>query len=125
MSSDPDDGEPPAAAPNQSAVLRRHLLAALAAPSADGVPPARKVVDALIARACEGDLAAIREIFDRADGKSPPAPAAPEPERKVTFAWKPSQPSQTSQTSRPPSSTTPPAASSSASTSGPSASPAS
>ena len=89
MSSDPDDGEPPAAAPNQSAVLRRHLLAALAAPSADGVPPARKVVDAHIARACEGDLAAIREIFDRADGKSPPAPAPESGERKVTFEWKP------------------------------------
>ena len=89
MSSEPDDGEPAAAAPSPSAVMRRHLIAALAAPSDDGVPLARKVVDALIARAREGDLAAIREIFDRADGKSPPAPAPESGERKVTFEWKP------------------------------------
>jgi len=89
MSSEPDDGEPAAAAPSPSAVMRRHLIAALAAPSDDGVPLARKVVDALIARAREGDLAAIREIFDRADGKSPPAPAPEGGERKVTFEWKP------------------------------------
>ena len=48
MSSEPDDGEPAAAAPSASAVMRRHLIAALAAPSDDGVPLARKVVDALI-----------------------------------------------------------------------------
>jgi len=89
MSTEPDDGEPAAAAPNPSAVMRRHLIAALAAPADDGVPLARKVVDALIARAREGDLAAIREIFDRADGKSPPAPAPEGGERKVTFEWKP------------------------------------
>ena len=91
MSSEPDDGEPAAAAPSPSAVMRRHLIAALAAPADDGVPLARKVVDALIARAREGDLAAIREIFDRADGKSAPAlaPAPESGERKVTFEWKP------------------------------------
>jgi hypothetical protein len=116
MSSEPDDGEPAAAAPSPSAVMRRHLIAALAAPSDDGVPLARKVVDALIARAREGDLAAIREIFDRADGKSPPAPAPDggERERKVTFEWKPTT-----------SSAAPPAPAAPASTNAAGASPAS
>jgi hypothetical protein len=76
--------------------MRAHLMAALAEPAEDGVPVARKIVDALIARAREGDLASIRDVFERADGKPPPAPAAPDGgERKVTFTWLPNQPAAT------------------------------
>ena len=71
----------------------RALLAALEepAPGAD-VPNLRRIVDNLIGKAIDGDLSAIREIFDRIDGKAPAAVAsagagAEEP-RKVLFEWK-------------------------------------
>ena len=71
----------------------RALLAELeeAAPGA-GVPNLRRIVDNLIGKAIDGDLSAIREIFDRIDGKAPAAAAsagtgAEEP-RKVLFEWK-------------------------------------
>ena len=69
----------------------RALLAALEepAPGAD-VPNLRRIVDNLIGKAIDGDLAAIREIFDRIDGKAPAAAAGPgaEEPRKVLFEWK-------------------------------------
>jgi hypothetical protein len=52
------------------------------------VEPGRLIVRRLVARGLNGDMAAIKEIFDRMDGKSVPG-TAPEPgPRKVTFAWK-------------------------------------
>jgi hypothetical protein len=36
----------------------------------------RRIVDGLIGKAIDGDLAAIREIFDRIDGKAPAGAAA-------------------------------------------------
>jgi hypothetical protein len=71
----------------------RALLAALEepAPGAD-VPNLRRIVDNLIGKAIDGDLSAIREIFDRIDGKAPAAAASPgagaEEPRKVLFEWK-------------------------------------
>jgi hypothetical protein len=71
----------------------RALLAALEepAPGAD-VPNLRRIVDNLIGKAIDGDLSAIREIFDRIDGKAPTAAASPgagaEEPRKVLFEWK-------------------------------------
>jgi ribosomal protein L17 len=69
----------------------RALLAALeeSAPGADA-PNLRRIVDNLIGKAIDGDLSAIREIFDRIDGKAPTAAAgtgAEEP-KKVLFEWK-------------------------------------
>ena len=52
------------------------------------VEPGRLIVRRLVARGLNGDMAAIKEIFDRMDGKSVPG-TAPEPgPRKVIFAWK-------------------------------------
>ena len=53
----------------------------------------RRIVDTLIGKAIDGDLSTIREIFDRIDGKAPPAAAgaAPEEPQKVVFQWKSDQ----------------------------------
>jgi hypothetical protein len=42
----------------------------------------------LAAKALDGDLTAIKEIFDRMDGKSVAGSAADEPPGKVVFEWK-------------------------------------
>ena len=42
----------------------------------------------LAAKALDGDLAAIKEVFDRMDGKSVAGAAADEPPGKVVFEWK-------------------------------------
>lgn len=76
--------------------ITRALVAALeeSAPGTDalgtGVPNLRRIVDNLIGKAIEGDLAAIREIFDRIDGKAPSGPAGADTQepRKVMFEWK-------------------------------------
>jgi hypothetical protein len=72
----------------------RALLAALEepAPGAD-VPNLRRIVDNLIGKAIDGDLSAIREIFDRIDGKAPAAAAGTDTEEptKVVFQWKSDQ----------------------------------
>ena len=46
------------------------------------------VVDALIGRALDGDIPAIREIFDRMDGKSAAGATMDDGPRKVTLEWK-------------------------------------
>ena len=51
-------------------VIQQHLIAALNEVD-DNIPKLRHVVDALIAKAMEGDIAAIKEIADRVDGKVP------------------------------------------------------
>jgi Recombination endonuclease VII len=48
----------------------------------------RLIARKLAAKALEGDLAAIKEIFDRMDGKSVAGAAADEPPGKVIFEWK-------------------------------------
>jgi hypothetical protein len=42
----------------------------------------------LATKALDGDLAAIKEIFDRIDGRSVTGAPAEEPPRKVVFQWK-------------------------------------
>jgi hypothetical protein len=71
--------------------VTRALLAALeeSAPGAD-VPDPRRIVGNRIGKAMDGDLAAMKEIFDRIDGKAPAAAAgtgAGEP-AKIVLAWK-------------------------------------
>jgi hypothetical protein len=71
--------------------VTRALIAALQAAAPDaGVSNLRCIVDALVGRARGGDLAAIREIFDRIDGKAlaPAAGAAAEEPRQIEFNWK-------------------------------------
>jgi hypothetical protein len=48
----------------------------------------RCIIDKLIAKAADGDLSAIREIFDRIDGKASAGGAAGEEAKKVVFQWK-------------------------------------
>jgi hypothetical protein len=71
--------------------VTRALIAALdeSAPGAEA-PNLARVVASLIARAIDGDLAAIREIFDRIDGKAQTAAsgAGSEEPRQVVFQWK-------------------------------------
>jgi hypothetical protein len=75
----------------------------------------RVIVRKLAAKAADGDISAIKEIFDRMDGKSVAGAAPDEEPRKVIFEWN----------DEPSLSATDPAASSSPSTAGGSASPAS
>jgi hypothetical protein len=48
----------------------------------------RLIARKLAAKALDGDLGAIKEIFDRMDGKSVAGSAADEPPGKVVFEWK-------------------------------------
>jgi hypothetical protein len=70
--------------------VTRALLTALdeSAPGAD-TPNLRRIVDNLIGKAIDGDLSAIKEIFDRIDGKAPTAAAGTGSEEptKVVFRW--------------------------------------
>ena len=71
--------------------IARALVAALEA-TAPGTERSNlhRIVDSLIDKAIGGDLAAMREIFDRIDGKASAAGAgggAEEPPR-VRFEWK-------------------------------------
>jgi hypothetical protein len=74
--------------------VTRALLAALdeSAPGAD-VSNLRRIVDNLIGKAIDGDLSAMKEIFDRIDGKAPTAApgAGTEEPTKVVFQWKSDQ----------------------------------
>jgi hypothetical protein len=74
--------------------VARALLASLdeSAPGAE-VSNLRRIVDNLIGKAIDGDLSAIKEIFDRIDGKAPTAAAGAgtEEPRKVVFQWKSDQ----------------------------------
>jgi hypothetical protein len=77
-----------------AAALRAPAAGALRAPAAataaaDGATRLDAVVAALIDKAAGGDLAAIKEVFDRVDGR-PGQAVAPEPDqpRAVVFGWK-------------------------------------
>ena len=76
-------------ASNGGRPLSRALIAALGetAPELEA-PNLRRIVDRLIAKAIDGDLAAIREIFDRIDGKAAAVGASSEEPKKVVFRWK-------------------------------------
>jgi hypothetical protein len=101
-------------------LMRRELIALLHAPSSDGERSnLRAILETLIDMAIDKELAAIREVFDRVDGKAPTmAPITDDSNRKVIFEWVDNESSASaSDTRRGPSS--------SPSTGAPSASPAS
>jgi hypothetical protein len=85
------DQEPIMSAASSAAgkpVTRALIVALAATPDADR-SNLRRMVDALISKAVDGDLAAIREIFDRIDGKAGSAHSAGGEEPcKVEFGWK-------------------------------------
>jgi hypothetical protein len=71
--------------------VTRALIAALEeCPPAADAPNLRRIVASLVGKAIDGDLAAIREIFDRIDGKAPTtaSSAGSEEPRQVVFRWK-------------------------------------
>ena len=69
-------------------MMRRQLIAALNQPAGDGSKSRlQKILDALISKAEEGDLAATKEIFDRCDGKTQVITAVDDGDREVTFKW--------------------------------------
>ena len=69
--------------------MRQQLIATLHEPSAEGgASRMQTILDKLIHKAADGDLAAIREIFDRYDGKAQAAAAVDDGERNVTFEWR-------------------------------------
>ena len=52
------------------------------------VEAGRLIVRRLVAKAHKGDMAAIKEIFDRMDGKPVPGTAPDTGPHKLIFAWK-------------------------------------
>jgi hypothetical protein len=70
-------------------MVTRALIAALEeAPAPGEATNLRLIVAGLIGKAVGGDLAAIREIFDRVDGKAVAAtPGEDDQPQKVIFEW--------------------------------------
>jgi hypothetical protein len=77
---------------NANKPMRAALGAALRRLAEDGDGQSAEtlelVVHALIDRALDGDVSAIREIFDRMDGKTAPGATTDDGPRKVTLEWK-------------------------------------
>jgi hypothetical protein len=76
--------------PRAARMVTRALIAALDETVAgEEATNLRRIVDSLVGKAIDGDLAAIREIFDRVDGKAVAAVRAGEDEQpqKVVFEW--------------------------------------
>jgi hypothetical protein len=87
----PDDE--PADDGNAGRMMRDAILRELQAPAGgDDPPPVNKlqqVVRALIDKAAREDVAAIRELLDRIDGKSSSGASAPEQgPKQVSIQWK-------------------------------------
>jgi ribosomal protein L17 len=74
-------------------MMRNALYEELHRKVEDGDSPAaenlRLIVRKMVDKAREGDVASIREVFDRTDGKALPAAAtADDQPRKVVICWK-------------------------------------
>jgi hypothetical protein len=80
----------PSRGPGGKPVTRAPIAALEESAPGANVPNLRRIVGNLIAKAIDGDLSAIKKIFDRIDGKAPAAAAgtgAEEP-TQVVLAWK-------------------------------------
>ena len=86
-----DDAPPAGGKPTQP--MRDALDAELARAGGDGERHnmLQLIARKLAAKAAEGDLGAIKEIFDRIDGKSVAGSAPEQTQRKVEMQWKASQ----------------------------------
>jgi hypothetical protein len=83
-----DEHDDDQGADSKPGMMRRQLIALLNQPAGDdGKSRLQKILDALIGKAQEGDLAATKEIFDRCDGKAQVMTAADDGDREVTFKW--------------------------------------
>ena len=84
------DDAPPAGG-KTTQPMRDALDAELARASEDGEGHQAEVLQLiarkLAAKALEGDLGAIREIFDRIDGKTVAGSAPEQPQRKLEIQW--------------------------------------
>jgi hypothetical protein len=78
-------GEPPV---GEGRLVREALIATLRARAPDGMTWIEKVVLAIIEKGAGGDLAAVKEIFDRVEGRPGQAAAEPEAPRKLVFGWR-------------------------------------
>ena len=80
---------------NTTTSMRAALDAELRRESDDGegrkAETLQLIARRLATKALEGDLGAIREIFDRIDGKAAAGMAPQEPPTKVVFRWKASE----------------------------------
>jgi hypothetical protein len=87
-----DDNACPPDGSTTTSPMREALDAELRRESDDGdgqtADILRLIARKLAAKALDGDLGAIREIFDRMDGKSVAGTAADEPPGKMIFQWK-------------------------------------
>jgi hypothetical protein len=81
----PDGGN--AAKPMRQA-LSEELHRAIADDNGQTAEALRLIVRKLTAKAIDGDIQAIKEIFDRMDGKSAAGATTDEGPRKVTLQWK-------------------------------------
>jgi hypothetical protein len=78
----------PIGSQNKDKPFRDALRAAIA--DTDGeFKKLRKVADALVFKANQGDVAAIREIADRLDGKVPQAIVGDDEHPALTVTWQP------------------------------------
>jgi hypothetical protein len=78
--------------PRAARMVTRALIAALEETAAgEDATTLRRIINSLVKKAIDGDLSAIREIFDRVDGKAVAvAPAAAENDRpELIFHWAP------------------------------------
>ena len=115
-----DDNAPPDGRPAGGlmwAALMRALRRQVEGADGQPVEMMQLIADRLVGKAADGDMPAIKEVFDRSDGRSAQGAAAPEAPKLVTFRWKDRKSSANSTMS--------PESSSATSTSAPSASPAS
>ena len=78
--------------PDHERLLRAALLDELSriAPDGNEHPPMeqrRHVARRLVAQAIAGNVAAIREVYDRSEGRPAPPAKAPERPRQVVLRW--------------------------------------
>jgi hypothetical protein len=64
-------GKATAGIPKKPRIVTQHLIALLNEVDLNDVPKVRRFAEALLAKALEGDVAAMKEVADRVDGKVP------------------------------------------------------
>lgn len=70
--------------PKRPRIITQHLIALLNEVDITDVVKVRRFAEALLARAMEGDIAAMKEVADRVDGKVP-QPIAGDPDNPLVI----------------------------------------